>query len=133
MVNSAAYRRIASRPSRMKFSLLAASFMLVSCLAYSSTLKMEAICSSKTSADFHRTTRRYIADNRTFQEETTLWILRLIYDNSYLFGQAGDYARISPFVAKEKACCPCIFSKSSHALCRRLTKMIQMSRLQELT
>jgi hypothetical protein len=29
-------------------ALLAASFVLVSCLVYSSTLKMEAICSSET-------------------------------------------------------------------------------------
>jgi hypothetical protein len=32
--------------------ILAACFMLVSCLAYFSTLKMEATCSSETSADF---------------------------------------------------------------------------------
>jgi hypothetical protein len=32
---------------------------LLSCSAYS-TLKMEAICSSETSVDFHRATRRYI-------------------------------------------------------------------------
>jgi hypothetical protein len=41
------------------------SFTLVSCLAYSSTLKMEATCSSETSADFQRTTRRYISEDRT--------------------------------------------------------------------
>jgi hypothetical protein len=34
--------------------------MLVSCLAYSSTLKIQAICSSEMSADFQRTTRNYI-------------------------------------------------------------------------
>jgi hypothetical protein len=37
---------------------------LVSCPAYS-TLKMEAMCSSKTSVDFHWTTRRYILKNST--------------------------------------------------------------------
>jgi hypothetical protein len=37
----------------------------VSCLTYSSTLKMEATCSSETSVDFQRTTRPYIPDNRT--------------------------------------------------------------------
>jgi hypothetical protein len=36
-------------------------FQLVSCSAYFSTLKMEAICSSETSLEFQRTTRRYIA------------------------------------------------------------------------
>jgi hypothetical protein len=33
---------------------------VISCSAYFSTLKMGAICSSKTSVDFQRTTRRYI-------------------------------------------------------------------------
>jgi hypothetical protein len=38
---------------------------LVSCSAYSSTLKMEAICSFKTSVGFQRTTRRYIPEDGT--------------------------------------------------------------------
>jgi hypothetical protein len=37
------------------------AFSLVSCLAYS-TIKMGAICSSKRSVEFQRTTRRYIAE-----------------------------------------------------------------------
>jgi hypothetical protein len=45
----------------------AACFMLVSCLAYSSILKMEAIRSSETSIDFHRTTRHYIREDRTLK------------------------------------------------------------------
>jgi hypothetical protein len=39
--------------------------LLVSFSAYSSTLKMEAICSSETSVDFQRTTRRYIPEDGT--------------------------------------------------------------------
>jgi hypothetical protein len=39
--------------------------MLVSCLAYFSTQKIEAICSSETSVDFHRTTLRYISEDVT--------------------------------------------------------------------
>jgi hypothetical protein len=35
-------------------------FMLVSCLVYSSTLKVKATSSSETSVDFQRTTRRFI-------------------------------------------------------------------------
>jgi hypothetical protein len=35
-------------------------FKMVSCLAYSSALKMDATCSSETSVYFQRTTRRYI-------------------------------------------------------------------------
>jgi hypothetical protein len=42
-----------------------ACFMLVSCLAYSSIMKMEAKCSSETSVDFQRTTRRYITEDIT--------------------------------------------------------------------
>jgi hypothetical protein len=45
--------------------LLAVCFMLVSCLAYSSTLKREVICSSETPVDFQRTTWRYIPKVRT--------------------------------------------------------------------
>jgi hypothetical protein len=41
------------------------AFMLVSCSAYSSTLKMEAICSSETSVDFQRNARRYIPEDST--------------------------------------------------------------------
>jgi hypothetical protein len=40
--------------------------MLVSCLPYSSTLKMEAKCSSETQAAFQRTKLRYISEDRTF-------------------------------------------------------------------
>jgi hypothetical protein len=46
--------------------LLAACFILVSCSAYSSTLKMQATCSSETSGDLQRNTRGYIAEDRNF-------------------------------------------------------------------
>jgi hypothetical protein len=39
--------------------------MLVPCLAYSSTLKMEATCSSEMSVDFYRTTRIYVPEDTT--------------------------------------------------------------------
>jgi hypothetical protein len=42
-------------------------FMLLSCLALSSTLKMELICSSETSFNFQHTRRRYILKDRTLQ------------------------------------------------------------------
>jgi hypothetical protein len=47
--------------------LLTTCFKLVSCLSYSSALKMEAIYSSETSIGVHRTIRRYIPIDRTFQ------------------------------------------------------------------
>jgi hypothetical protein len=40
-------------------------FTLLSCLTYSSILKMKATCSSETSVDIQRTTRRYIPEDRT--------------------------------------------------------------------
>jgi hypothetical protein len=49
-------------------ALLANCFMLVSCLAYSSTLKMEATCSSEMSVDFQRTIWHYIPEYRTLQD-----------------------------------------------------------------
>jgi hypothetical protein len=39
-------------------------------LAYYSTLKKEAACSSKTSVKFQRTTRHYIADDRTLHNHS---------------------------------------------------------------
>jgi hypothetical protein len=46
--------------------MLAAFFILVSCLAYSSTLKMEATSFSETLALFQSNKRRYIPEDRTF-------------------------------------------------------------------
>jgi hypothetical protein len=45
---------------------LSPAFTLVSCSAYSSALKMEAICSSETTGDFKRTTWRYIQKTELF-------------------------------------------------------------------
>jgi hypothetical protein len=50
--------------------LLAACFMLFSCLAYSSTLKMEATCFSETLVDFQWTTWRYISGDRHFSHSS---------------------------------------------------------------
>jgi hypothetical protein len=41
-------------------------FMLVYCLVYSLTMKLEATCSSETSFDFQRTTGCYIPDVELF-------------------------------------------------------------------
>jgi hypothetical protein len=46
---------------------LAICFMLVSCLAYSSTWKTETTCSSETSINSRRTGRCYISEDRIFQ------------------------------------------------------------------
>jgi hypothetical protein len=54
--------------TKQKTSLKAGAskdFALVSCLAYFSTLNMEATCSSKMSVDFQRTAQRYIPAEST--------------------------------------------------------------------
>jgi hypothetical protein len=53
---------------KISLGLLATCFMLVSFSAYSSTLKMEATCSSETPADFQLTTWHYISEDRTLQD-----------------------------------------------------------------
>jgi hypothetical protein len=41
------------------------AFTLISCLAYSSTMKMEETFSSETLVDFQRTTGHYVLEGRT--------------------------------------------------------------------
>jgi hypothetical protein len=57
--------------------------MLVSCLAYSSTLKMEAICFSKMSVDFQHTTWPYAPEDSTLHnhhcENLKSYIVFLFY------------------------------------------------------
>jgi hypothetical protein len=48
-----------------RWPCLPPAFTLVSCSAYFSILKMEAICFFETSVDNQRTTRRYIPEDRT--------------------------------------------------------------------
>jgi hypothetical protein len=40
---------------------------VASCLVYSSTVKVEAICSFETSINFQRTAQRYIPEDRTIR------------------------------------------------------------------
>jgi hypothetical protein len=54
-------REILQRP----MTLLALCFTLLSCMAYSPIQKMEATCSSETSVNLQRSTRRYIPEDRT--------------------------------------------------------------------
>jgi hypothetical protein len=58
--------------SRFQCWILAACFMLVSCVTYSSTVKTEAICSFETSVHFHRSVRSYIADDTTLHNTEVL-------------------------------------------------------------
>jgi hypothetical protein len=51
-------------------------FTLFSCSAYSSTAQIEAICSSETSADFQRTTQRYISGDTAVHKNRRVLIAR---------------------------------------------------------
>jgi hypothetical protein len=54
---------------RKKQIMLYSCFMMILFLAYSSDLKKEGTCFSQTSADLHRTTPRYIPEDRNLEEE----------------------------------------------------------------
>jgi hypothetical protein len=103
-----------------KFNLTAC-FMLVSCLAYSWTLKMEAICSSEKWAEFHQTTLSYIPKDTTLQchiifrhktgdtpffaLDATVTSSTLLQKNiaQYLDVDSGQHERnpsVSPYVAR---------------------------------
>jgi hypothetical protein len=51
---------------------LATHSMLVSCLAYSLTLKMEVICSSETSVDFQQMTQHHMSEDRSSHHERNM-------------------------------------------------------------
>jgi hypothetical protein len=55
------------------YRLFSACFHAGSCSAYSSTLKMEAICSSETSVEFQPTTWRYIPEESTLRTLQYAW------------------------------------------------------------
>jgi hypothetical protein len=59
-------------PLKSVTACLSSAFPVVSCFAYSSTLKMEARCSSKTSVYFQWTTRHDIPEYRILQWEYCL-------------------------------------------------------------
>jgi hypothetical protein len=59
------WRNILSPYKRKPSKKPAACLMLVSCMAFSLTLKVEMICSSEMSLDFHQTTQCYIPEDRT--------------------------------------------------------------------
>jgi hypothetical protein len=73
------------------------AFMLVCYSAYLSTPKMKAICSSETSVDFQRTTRRYIPEDNTLHESRALTLrqsARRVYMN------AGNDNHTKPSLAR---------------------------------
>jgi hypothetical protein len=59
--------------------------MLISCFAYSSTLRMEAICTTETSDNFLRTARTDIAEDRNHLGfKFPLKITKFHFDNPFI-------------------------------------------------
>lgn len=73
-------------------------FMLVSCLAYYSILKMETIYSSERSVDFHPTTRLYVPGDRTLRSHGCESLrpnnLAAIFTNGRCFPPHSPHANI---------------------------------------
>jgi hypothetical protein len=93
-----------NKPSR---ALLATCFMLVSCLAYYLTLKIEVTYSSKTSVDFQWTTQHYIPEDRTAPltlavhlDSLKLWQATL----KYSFASKWYMQQKITFIHSETAC-----------------------------
>jgi methionine aminopeptidase len=59
--------------------------MLVSCLASSSTQKMEVRCSFETSVDFHQTAGHYVPEDRTLRQSS-------IFEIAVVMGIYATYA-----------------------------------------
>jgi hypothetical protein len=73
---------------------IAVCFMLVSCLSYSSTLKVEAICFSKMSGDFQQNASHYTPQDRTLQTNKTGHILQCLV---LLMQQIFRHQQLVPF------------------------------------
>jgi hypothetical protein len=58
-------------------------FTLVPCSAYSSTLRIEAICSPETSVDFQQTTKRYIPEDSTLSIYVFVVLILTRTSNNY--------------------------------------------------
>jgi hypothetical protein len=79
-----------------------ACFMLVSNLAYSSIMKMKAVCVSETSVNFKGTTWRYVAEGRThgnlnliIPSSHGLKVIRVITGENLLIGYFTVYSLLT--------------------------------------
>jgi hypothetical protein len=77
---------IGLKPQIIRFPepLLATSLAQFPCLAYSSTLKMEVICSYETSVDFQGATRLYITEGKTLQYNVYICFCNLFHNNMWI-------------------------------------------------
>jgi hypothetical protein len=84
------FRRKISPPS--SGLLLLFCFMLISCLAHSSTLKIEEICSSTTSVVFQRSTRRYIP--RVTLHEGDIFLRNVVPEDCTLHSHRIEHCKL---------------------------------------
>jgi hypothetical protein len=70
----------------LSWPLLTTCFMLIPCLTYSSTLKIEATCSSEMLVKLQRTSQRYISEGRTLHTHQ----YEDVRSNSYIPSALGD-------------------------------------------
>jgi hypothetical protein len=75
-------KRLISTYRLLYKALLGAYFMLASILAYSYTLKVDAICSSWLSVDFQRTTRHYFSKYKIIQIRFSFTYSNIISSNT---------------------------------------------------
>jgi hypothetical protein len=79
--------------SLKKECLVTVCFMLVSCLVYALTLKMEETCPSKKSVDFQWTAQRYIPEDRSLHCSRLLSLSTLLIQSYYFIVTFGSIKR----------------------------------------
>jgi hypothetical protein len=91
------FRRIMSPQPPVSNAMLATCFMVVSCLAFSLTMKMEATGSSEMPVDFQWTMQCYISEDRTLHNhccrtsDPTIFMFLVIAPESFNCSLLSDY------------------------------------------
>jgi hypothetical protein len=88
-------------------------------MAYSSTLKMEAVCSCETSIDFHWTPLRYILEGRDFHNQNLIF-----YTDSCLHGGLTVEQFIPIRMTQLLVCLPCLLSLHNEKILSVLPKVL---------
>jgi hypothetical protein len=102
-----------------------------SCLAHSSTLKMEAIQSSETSVGFHRTTQHYVPEGRTLQR-SVCYICSIDFSLTLVMGSINhtpEYERTS--FPRSFSSLTCVIIVCRLARCCTMLSDPSLSELQE--
>jgi hypothetical protein len=99
------FRVVEQYKQRVSRVYLATCFTVVSCFAFSSTIKIEAICSSETSVYFQRTTRLYILGYKIYASFFSTKILRTLLVSESIYRYSRDMISLfSIYGAFNRAC-----------------------------